>query len=417
MFFHFSEFLDPDRTPQVQDEVEFTVIQDPNNEARQIAVRIRHLPIGTIPVEKSQAEKFTGIVEKESGTLRNCGQDENPGILLYEVNGTKQTILYSSSAVDGNLPKLGEKVEFQVNECPKLKTRMAINVRVVSRVSISSSSSREYGYIVSIKDSFGFIEMSDHEKEIFFHFSSYDGSVKDFELGDEVEFTITQKGGKFSAENLRRVNRGHLLHESIQSEVLDGRVAKPLSLATSDQVEYSGLIQLVNKDGDALEISYPYGIMSLVDKRDLPVKGDLVRLQVAVARDTGKRRAVRVAPVRRYMHARIESLSGETGYLNYDKDEGRLPFSLADVQESSELCVGDEVEFIVVQNLHGSRAAFNVRKTCEKPRPERLISRLRSVNEDQAQRVTVVRQPKGPDGTKGFKLPRSASCDGANPPR
>lgn len=43
--------------------------------------------------------------------------------------------------------------------------------------------------------------------------SSYDGSVKDFELGDEVEFSITQKGGKFSAENLRRINRGHLLHE------------------------------------------------------------------------------------------------------------------------------------------------------------------------------------------------------------
>ena len=34
----------------------------------------------------------------------------NPGIVMYDFNNTKQTIPYSSSAVDGNLPKLGDKV-------------------------------------------------------------------------------------------------------------------------------------------------------------------------------------------------------------------------------------------------------------------------------------------------------------------
>lgn len=50
-------------------------LQDPTNETRQIAIRIRHLSKGTIAVDKCAAEKFMGIVEKESGTQRNYGID------------------------------------------------------------------------------------------------------------------------------------------------------------------------------------------------------------------------------------------------------------------------------------------------------------------------------------------------------
>ena len=49
------------------------ISQDPTNETRQIAIRIRYLPKGTIAVDKCAAEKFAGIVEKESGTQRNYG--------------------------------------------------------------------------------------------------------------------------------------------------------------------------------------------------------------------------------------------------------------------------------------------------------------------------------------------------------
>lgn len=37
---------------------------------------------------------------------------ESPGIILYDVNTTKQTILFTMSAVDGAAPKLGDKVTF-----------------------------------------------------------------------------------------------------------------------------------------------------------------------------------------------------------------------------------------------------------------------------------------------------------------
>ncbi len=43
----------------------------------------------------------------------------------------------------------------------------------------------------------------------------------------------------------------------------------------------------------------------------------------------------------------------------------------------------------------------------EMRRPERLISRLKSVGDEGGQRVVVLRQPKGPDGTRGFKQERA----------
>jgi SUZ-C motif len=42
----------------------------------------------------------------------------------------------------------------------------------------------------------------------------------------------------------------------------------------------------------------------------------------------------------------------------------------------------------------------------EKPRPERLFSRLKSVTDDTSPRVSATRQPRGPDGTTGFKAGR-----------
>ena len=35
---------------------------------------------------------------------------ESPGIILYDVNTTKQTILFTAAAVEGPPPKLGDKV-------------------------------------------------------------------------------------------------------------------------------------------------------------------------------------------------------------------------------------------------------------------------------------------------------------------
>ena len=50
---------------------------------------------------------------------------------------------------------------------------------------------------------------------------------------------------------------------------------------------------------------------------------------------------------------------------------------------------------------------LNVIHFRDRRRPERLVSRLKSVTEDLSSvRIVVIRQPKGPDGTKGFTQTR-----------
>lgn len=107
------------------------------------------------------------------------------------------------------------------------------------------------------------------------------------------------------------------------------------------------------------------------------------------------------------------------GTLTYEAELGsRLTFSLKDVQDASELSVGDEVEFVVLSLGGGQKTAINIQKATDRPRPERLLSRIKSVTEDQCPRAMAIRQPKGPDGSKGFKCPRKESTPVArnNPP-
>lgn len=44
-------------------------------------------------------------------------------------------------------------------------------------------------------------------------YSSFDGDVNDLDLGDEVEYTVTRKSAKLSAENIRKVPKGTVAPE------------------------------------------------------------------------------------------------------------------------------------------------------------------------------------------------------------
>lgn len=46
------------------------------------------------------------------------------------------------------------------------------------------------GVVCSLKENYGFIERSDVVKEIFFHFSEFQGDIEMLNLGDDVEFNI-----------------------------------------------------------------------------------------------------------------------------------------------------------------------------------------------------------------------------------
>jgi cold shock CspA family protein len=412
MFFHYSELLDSELEIKLQQEVEFTVILD--NTGRQVAIRIRYLPKGTIAVEQYLPEKFVGTVEKEAGVVAHTtnpakGLDpESPGIILYDMNGTKQTILFTLATIDGNPPKLSEKVEFQICECRKNNTKSAVNVRAISgsatALVATAAAGKEHGYVAALKDGSGSIETVDHEKQLTFHFSSVEGIAGELSLGDEVEYCLSID--KQAVKNVRKVKSGTISNEEVLPGVLDGKV---VLVSGADSADYFGLIQTsaADKGGDEGAVTcYTYGIASMTDKQEVLTKGDSVRFQVAVVPGSGKRYAANVAASKRYLHARIDNIKGQTAFLVPDDDGKKVSFRVTEVLNGGEVLIGDEVEYIVMQGTNGRYYASNVRKISERQRPERLISRLKSVGDDIGPKMVVTRQPRGPDGTKGFKQPR-----------
>jgi len=95
--------------------------------------------------------------------------------------------------------------------------------------------------------------------------------------------------------------------------LLEGKITRNVRVSNLDQTEYCGMIQVTDIDSE--DVFYPYSITSLVDKRDFPQKGDTVRFQIAESRNSNKQRAVRLAPVRRYVHCKVESILGKVSEL------------------------------------------------------------------------------------------------------
>ena len=61
------------------------------------------------------------------------------------------------------------------------------------RLEAAAKQQRVQGVICSMKDSYGFIERADAVKEIFFHFSEFEGNAEDLSLGDDVEFCVQSR--------------------------------------------------------------------------------------------------------------------------------------------------------------------------------------------------------------------------------
>lgn len=68
------------------------------------------------------------------------------------------------------------------------------NVRAIQMSLVQSVHTERYeGVICSLKDGYGFIERADMVKEIFFHYSEYQGEIGDIVLGDDVAFAVQMR--------------------------------------------------------------------------------------------------------------------------------------------------------------------------------------------------------------------------------
>jgi len=279
--------------------------------------------------------------------------------------------------------------------------------------STAPSAPRLQGFIATLKETFGFIETAEHEKEVFFHFTMFDGEPTDLELGDEVEYTLVKKSGKTSAESVRKIPTGTIPGVEVHSGWFDGRVVRPMRCVNPDQDEYHGIVEISSLDGEPngwlSGESFPFGVTSLVDKRDYLQAGDAVKFQVGTCMLTNRKRAMMISSSKNFVRARVDSIKGQYGFISYETDESKkLFFHMSEVEGNTAVEPGDEVEFVILQNLRSRKfSATSVRKLSESQRPEHLrLSRLKSlsVNEDERGfRLVVIRPPKGPEGnSKGF---------------
>ncbi|KAM6929718.1 cold shock domain-containing protein E1 isoform X3 [Anarhichas minor] len=435
MFFHFSEVLEESQL-HISDEVEFTVVpvgpvyklftKDMLSAQRNHAVRIKKLPKGSVSFHTQSEQRFMGVVEKEvvgtntknASPTKTKEKEAEEGVIAYEDCGVKLTVPYHNKDLEGGgYPQVGDKVEFSINEVKRTGLQSAVSIRVLNRN--ASNAKRLLGFVATLKDNFGFIETANHDQEIFFHYSEMCGDLENLELGDTVEYTLSKgKGNKVSAEKVTKVAAVNGISEDVGATVTMGKVIRPLRSVDPSQTEYQGLIE-VTEEGAPKGQNYPFGIMGMSNKADCLQKGELVKFHVCTVAQTGQKMACNVVPQRRAM---VECVKDQFGFITYEVGESKkLFFHVKEVQDGLELQTGDEVEFSVVLNQRtGKCSACNVRRVSEgpklvaTPRPDRLVNRLKSITLDDASapRLVIVRQPRGPDNSKGFNLERKTRQPG-----
>ncbi|KAL1021122.1 hypothetical protein UPYG_G00009090 [Umbra pygmaea] len=432
MFFHFSEVLEESQL-HISDEVEFTVVPDMLSAQRNHAVRIKKLPKGTVSFHTQSEQRFVGVLEKEATAAITNNKSASPskakekgkvvekeaeeGIISYEDCGVKLTVSYHIKDLEGAAqPQVGDKVEFSINEVKRTGQQSAVNIKILNR---TVNTKRLLGYIATLKDNFGFIETANHDQEIFFHYSELCGDLEKMELGDTVEYTLSKgKGNKVSAEKVTKVAGGNGVGQDVGEAVMLGKVVRPLRSVDPSQTEYQGLIELSDEEGTKGQ-NYPFGIVGMANKADCLQKGEMVKFQLCTVAQTGQKMACNVVPQRK---ALVECVKDQFGFITYEVGESKkLFFHVKEVQDGLELQTGDEVEFSVILNQRtGKCSACNVRRVSEgpkqvaTPRPDRLVNRLKSITLDDASapRLVIVRQPRGPDNSKGFNVERKTRQPG-----
>ncbi|XP_046896412.1 cold shock domain-containing protein E1 isoform X11 [Hypomesus transpacificus] len=435
MFFHFSEVLEESQL-HISDEVEFTVVPDMLSAQRNHAVRIKKLPKGTVSFHTQSEQRFAGVVEKEAvaavtnktgspSKIKEKKKDKGKvvekeaeeGVIGYEDCGVKLTVSYHVKDLEGaSQPQAGDKVEFSINEVKRTGQQSAVSIKILNR---SANTKRLLGFVATLKDNFGFIETANHDQEIFFHYSEMCGDLDSLELGDTVEYTLSKgKGNKVSAEKVTKVAAVNGVGEDVGATVMLGKVVRPLRSVDPSQTEYQGLIE-VTEEGGTKGQNYPFGIVGMANKADCLQKGEMVKFQLCTVTPTGQKMACSVIPQRR---ALVECVKDQFGFITYEVGESKkLFFHVKEVQDGLELQTGDEVEFSVILNQRtGKCSACNVRRVSEgpkqvaTPRPDRLVNRLKSITLDDASapRLVIVRQPRGPDNSKGFNVERKTRQPG-----
>eukprot|EP00123_Amoebidium_parasiticum_P015016 comp22743_c0_seq1/m.35463 comp22743_c0_seq1/g.35463 ORF comp22743_c0_seq1/g.35463 comp22743_c0_seq1/m.35463 type:complete len:701 (-) comp22743_c0_seq1:84-2186(-) len=404
IFFHYSEYDGDVNALEVGMEVSYS---EKKRQRETVAATVKVLPLGAldeIAEGRKEGVVVKGLVsgranygrEAPSGKIESREGEETVTYAFYE----KDVRVWGEPVGEDKVKALGkgDKVVFSVAKHKVLTTERAVEVDLFER----APEKKEHGYVCVLREGGGFIERVGHVHALPFSLRDMaaDASADSVALGCEVEFKLTRKQNKPAAVSIRVVPNGTIVRDEEKSEeVYVGTVERSYTVSP-DRCGGS-----VRYEADSQIHSHTYGI-SAVDCSARPLKaGDVVSFGLVGPKGGKKKRATDVrilydtpageAPKHR---GKVESVDGQKGSVKIVSpaipDMPSAVFYLSAVQGGQGVSTGDDVEFVLLtNNLTGEKNACRLRRTAP-----RTVLQAKSES-----RFGPVRQPRGPDGTKGFQ--------------
>ncbi|CAF3970262.1 unnamed protein product, partial [Rotaria magnacalcarata] len=202
---------------------------------------------------------------------------------------------------------------------------------------------------------------------------------------------------------------------SILPTIHRGRVVTPVRMISNDECEVFGRIQKITDDGIPGEC-FTFSITGVKNKRVILLPNDSVTFSVAIGLDYS-RRAVNIILENETRKGKVDTVKGQFGFIDFACEENKkIFFHNSEIESGIDLRAGDEVEFYAQYNLKsGKPCASRLRRVNNLQRPDRLITKLKSINFDEntRQKLVIIRQPRNADEkSKGFTSVRSERAPG-----
>ncbi|CAF0970741.1 unnamed protein product, partial [Didymodactylos carnosus] len=423
--FRFSEVMKDSFQIAEGDLLEFTIVPSLNDNGSSSAIRIK---LRTKELSKNGSiteSHYIGVVEKDVGDFRpinnqsvttpisatlpsmpndgSSSKQQEPGIISYEKDGKQCMVQFFTSGISNPVTLYcGDKVEFSVSNNVTSKQSVASNIKLTER-------SRVRGWIAIFRENRGFIEQKSDTKPILFLTSSIASDPSQLDLGDEVEFSLRKSTGRLIAENILKVPSTINNFYSTLPTPYRGRVVSPVRMLNNEECEVFGKIQKITDDGIPSEF-YTYSITGVKNKRVILLPNDPVTFLIGVGLDYSTR-AVNIVLENELRKGKVDTVKGQYGFIDFSIEENKkIFFHNSEVDSGFDLRPGDDVEFIAYYNQKsGKPCASKLRRLNNLQRPERLITKLKTMNIDETKRkrLVIIRQPRNADEkSKGFTTAR-----------
>jgi cold shock CspA family protein len=390
LFFHFSEYKGTELELKTGMLLEYTLVMD-KKLRKYCAIRVQRISeqesigsdfnIGNIEGKPTLNDtRYRGTITAEF-INKHRSKLYNEEVRWGEIEYTDQETLHHIHFDADDIEKgwcglhVSDQVEFSIrhNELSltaesRSRHNGAFNIVLIN----PTREQRRRGIIASVRDGFGFVKSSPYDHEVFFHFSEFQESNNEgiLHFGDEVEYNQIERGGKPYAVRLERLIPGTL-----------GR--KEIGWIESIR---DNIVNIMARSGQ----SYSYNPSEIEIKETL-VQGDEIDFFVQPSTESTE---TMIWKVRKFHVSPTFSPTSSKRSQNTD---------FMSLSQRKDKTITKSIVTDVLDNVdRPSTTRFTLTRSSQ---PEDPPSRF-PVSENHKP-FGILRTPKGPDGTLGFKCTRN----------